>query len=52
MSEDLSDEVKRAYENEKSTLKQEAISVLKEMSDKIELKKNEIYKEVDSKEGS
>ncbi|MDD1764601.1 MAG: hypothetical protein LUQ46_01130 [Candidatus Methanomethyliaceae archaeon] len=52
MSEDLSDEVKRTYENKKLTLKQEAISVLKEMNDKIKLKKNEIYKEVASKEGS
>lgn len=52
MSEDLSDEVKRAYINKKTTLKQEVISVLKEISDKIELKKNEIYKEVASKEGS
>jgi hypothetical protein len=52
MSEDLTEEVKRTYESEKSTLKQESTSVLKEISNKIELKKNEIYKEVVSKEGS
>jgi hypothetical protein len=47
MSENLSKEVKKAYESEKSTLKQEAGSVLKEISEKIELKKKELYKEVE-----
>jgi len=50
MSENLRDEVRRAYEAEKSALKQEAGSALKEINDKIELKKNEIYKEVVLKE--
>jgi hypothetical protein len=45
MSKDLSDEVKRAYESEKLALKQEASSALKEIKNKIELKKDEIYKE-------
>ena len=52
MSEDLSNEVKRAYESKKTILNQEATSILKEISDKIEIKKNEIYKEVVLKEGS
>jgi|GEM_PF-1406167 len=50
MSESLSNEVKKAYEAEKSALKQMAGSALKEISDKIGLKKNEIYKEVVLKE--
>jgi hypothetical protein len=45
MSEDLSEEVKNVYETEKSALKREADSALKEISNKIEQKKNEIYKE-------
>jgi hypothetical protein len=52
MSEDMSDEVKKAYESKKTTLNQAATSILKEISDKIEIKKNEIYKEVALKEGS
>lgn len=49
MAEQMKDEIKGIYEKKRSDLKENVESLRKEINAKIDLKKNESYKEVESK---